>query len=122
VPEVTELGIGGQFRRFGDLAVDEVIWTNNLFIAGYRDHHVHRLLNLTIRDVIQHREDLARDPSAGVGSTPITPTQPSFVWGVPTSHARHLEDLFSGVGWVNSSVEVECWHRLRAFLDAPGRS
>lgn len=100
----------GQFRRFGDLSVDEVLWVNRLFTEGYRNHHVHELLNLTIRDVQQHRRDLMVDPS-----------QPRFTWGVPPPAARKLEDLFSVVSWDNSSVEVECWRRLQEFVNRPGR-
>jgi len=109
----------GQFRRFGDLSVDEILWMNRLFAEGYRNHHVHELLNLTIRDVQQHRRDLMGDPKL-VGRV-SDPTQPRFTWGVPAPAARKLENLFSVAAWDNSSVEVECWRRLQEFVNRPGR-
>lgn len=109
-----------EFRRYGELAADEVLWLNALFAAGYRDHHIHHLLNLTIRDVQQHRQDLLRDPRMPV--TIAEPTQPRLTWGISSSDVRRLEDLFSACSWDNPAVELECWDRLQQFVSRPGRT
>ena len=101
----------GQFRRYGDLSLDEVLWLNELFFAGYRNHHIRALLNLTIRDVAEHREHLM-----------IEPSQPRFTWGVSAQDARQLENLFSACTWDNPVVELDCWRRLQEFVNRPGRT